>query len=117
MTDMTTGVAGAEHPLRLGLALSGGGTRAAVFHLGLLLRLATAVARAIIRAALPGDCTDIATNVLQRETSEIRAARIASHSSTRAGSASLSASARARRTASGLALSSSSQLGGSSCGC
>lgn len=27
-------------PLRLGLALSGGGTRAAVFHLGLLLRLA-----------------------------------------------------------------------------
>ncbi len=40
MTDMTTGVAGAEHPLRLGLALSGGGTRAAVFHLGLLLRLA-----------------------------------------------------------------------------
>lgn len=28
------------YPLRLGLALSGGGTRAAVFHLGLLMRLA-----------------------------------------------------------------------------
>lgn len=40
MTDITTGVAGAEQPFRLGLALSGGGTRAAVFHLGLLLRLA-----------------------------------------------------------------------------
>lgn len=40
MTDTTLGVAGAEQPLRLGLALSGGGTRAAVFHLGLLLRLA-----------------------------------------------------------------------------
>lgn len=40
MSDAASGVRGAEQPFRLGLALSGGGTRAAVFHLGLLLRLA-----------------------------------------------------------------------------
>lgn len=40
MTDATTQVIEQEPPLRLALALSGGGTRAAVFHLGLLLRLA-----------------------------------------------------------------------------
>lgn len=40
MSDATSQAVEPEQPLRLGLALSGGGTRAAVFHLGLLLRLA-----------------------------------------------------------------------------
>ena len=40
MSNPISKSAGQEQPLRIGLALSGGGTRAAVFHLGLLLRLA-----------------------------------------------------------------------------